>query len=316
MNADENMSVIRQESPGECHAGAFRAAPPKPARSRKNRGPCWGPGDYRGRPLAVVSMHGKIEQVSLAFASLLAMRPTALSEVDTDQLGTFSGEVERSGSAREVVFKKARLGAPWSSGGCCLASEASFGPHPVVPWLPFHEEWMVLWDPQRDCGWLEVERSSDTVYQSVQPRTWTELEAFLRRVDFPQQALVLKSEAGIAKGMCELEPVRRWVSQHGFGDLTVMTDMRAHHCPSRRRVIRRVALKLARRLRNHCPECRAGGFGVVDQVMGLPCALCGFPVEMVRELIDGCQLCGYQMRRGRPDGRTSADPGQCAVCNP
>ena len=59
---------------------------------------------------------------------LPACRVVVAAEVDTDRLGTFTGEVERPGPPRETALMKARLGQGATGLPCALASEGAFGP--------------------------------------------------------------------------------------------------------------------------------------------------------------------------------------------
>lgn len=92
--------------------------------------------------------------------------------------------------------------------------------------------------------------------------------------------------------------------------------MRADRNPTRLRVIRRLAVRLARRLRARCPACAAPGWGVLDLVPGLPCRWCGLPTDLARGELLGCARCEERREQPRPDGLTMADPGDCPRCNP
>ena len=51
---------------------------------------------YRGRTIAFGTKHGKATLVAGSFDALLRARVTAPANIDTDEWGTFSGEVERT----------------------------------------------------------------------------------------------------------------------------------------------------------------------------------------------------------------------------
>jgi len=71
--------------------------------------------------------------------------------VDTDTLGTFSGEVERKGCGLECAGRKCAWGLQLVGNKVAygLASEGSFGPHPFIPFLPCNQEILYFIDLQR-----------------------------------------------------------------------------------------------------------------------------------------------------------------------
>jgi len=85
---------------------------------------------YRGVTAAFATKHFKESVVAPAFATLEIS--VVVPEVDTDQLGTFTGEIHRVGTPKEVVLKKARLGIQASGLLYGIASEGSIGPDVVV----------------------------------------------------------------------------------------------------------------------------------------------------------------------------------------
>ncbi|HEY1079210.1 MAG TPA: DUF6671 family protein, partial [Bdellovibrio sp.] len=67
------------------------------------------------------------------------------AKVDTDLLGTFSGEVERRGAVREVLRAKIELAIKdRPKNRLFLASEGSFGPHPHLGFVPSDMEALML----------------------------------------------------------------------------------------------------------------------------------------------------------------------------
>ncbi len=89
---------------------------------------------YVGREICLTTRHGKEMALALPF-SLGLGASLSLSPCNTDQLGTFSGEVERLDDAINTCRRKALMGLEQSGLRLGLASEASFGPHPAVPML-------------------------------------------------------------------------------------------------------------------------------------------------------------------------------------
>ncbi|MBL7537713.1 hypothetical protein INQ15_25330, partial [Escherichia coli] len=72
------------------------------------------------------------------------------SGIDTDRFGTFSRDVERTGSQLDAA--RAKIAAAFAEAPdaqFALASEGSFGPHPYIPFAPLAREIVVLADRAR-----------------------------------------------------------------------------------------------------------------------------------------------------------------------
>ena len=74
------------------------------------------------------------------------MHLTVLLAFDTDRLGTFSGEIERVGSAKDTAIRKARLGITVTNLPCGFASEGRFGPHLLFPFAGIGHKIIVFVD--------------------------------------------------------------------------------------------------------------------------------------------------------------------------
>lgn len=280
---------------------------------------------YRGQRAVLTTMHGKEAVIAPVLCERLGMAVVTASAVDTDALGTFSGEVPRAGTMLEAAIAKARLGMAESGLAIGVASEGSYGPHPHVPFMAGGIELMVLVDDTRGIAVTEHLVEDAPVFDHAFARTSEELRPFLERIGFPRQAVIVKpaldAPAGtVYKGLRrkdELEAaVTACASLSGDGRALVQTDMRAHMNPTRMDSIRRLASALADRLAQLCPTCSAPGYGQVDVESGLPCEDCGAPSIMIRHQVFGCVACDHRERRPRPDGRAYADPGHCPLCNP
>lgn len=64
---------------------------------------------YRGKPVALATKHDKQRAIAPALTVSPGLR-VRLANVDTDALGTFTGEIARLGTPRETALAKARLG--------------------------------------------------------------------------------------------------------------------------------------------------------------------------------------------------------------
>jgi hypothetical protein len=281
------------------------------------------PSPYRGRRICLTTRHGKERALSLPVRHGLGAS-LALHTCDTDQLGTFSGEVERPGDALSTCRRKALLGLEASGLMLGLASEASFGPHPALPLLPVGQELLLFVDLERNLSVLERRLEWRTNYSHRRLRPEEDPSAWLRQVGFPSHAVIARPADGLrpplVKGLTDAAALREALvacrSADARGEVWLETDMRAHLNPTRMRSIRRLALALVRRLRSPCPGCRAPGWGLIDCEAGLPCRWCGTATELTAREVWGCQQCGHRELLPRRDGLEAADPGQCPRCNP
>lgn len=279
---------------------------------------------YRGKIAVLTTKHGKERVISrpLRVALGLAVR---IAEMDTDLLGTFTGEIERIGTPSEVATRKARLGMKATAESLGLASEGSFGPHPLIPWLPSNHELLVFVDDGLGIEVVESVITEHTNYNHTSVQRAEELDPFLKRVRFPSHAVIARPNEGLKpglvfKGITDIDTlqaaVERCADASSDGRVHIETDMRAHMNPMRRRTIRQVAFRLARRLACSCPTCGAPGWGQVGAERGLPCEECGTATSLIQHEVFGCARCSHRTLRPRSDGRLSAEPGECPYCNP
>ena len=302
--------------------------------------------------VAVATLHGKAEALAPALAPL-GLRLEAVA-IDTDALGTFAGDVERPGNARDVVIEKARRGM--AAAGCSLglASEGSFGPDPVLGFLPRHEELLAFVDDVHGQVIVLEHVGHETNWITKVLRPGPDLPAtlatLLAQIGLPSHAAVVKPNAWpgaavdhrseapqnavpaeaardnapatlpVAKGLRTPTAIEAAVvamaAASADGRARLEADLRAHMNPTRMRVIASLGERLRDRLATPCPACGVPGFGRVDVETGLPCELCGTPTDLVRAEVHGCGACAYRVVRPRVDGLASADAGHCPECNP
>ena len=283
------------------------------------------PSLYAGQSIVVTTKHGKERCLALPFRLGLGAHLVLAAGVDTDLLGTFTGEVPRVGTPREVALRKARLGMAATGLPFGLVSEGSFGADPVVPFVALHHEVLAFIDDERGLEVIEQVATNDTNFDHAVVASAAELDPFLRRVGFPAHALIVRPHRGgaahgIRKGLqtqAALEDaLQAAVRRSEDGKAQVETDMRAHLNPTRSKVIRRLGFQLALRLRRHCPACDAPGWGRVDVEPGLPCRWCRTPTHLTLHEVYACAACGHRDRYPRQDGLVAADPGLCPYCNP
>jgi hypothetical protein len=277
---------------------------------------------YRGKRAVLATKHEKLPLVAPAFAEEFGLEVVS-EEVDTDQLGTFTGEIERTLPPVETAVAKARLGIQESGLALGIASEGSIGADPLVPFLTSDIEHMVLVDAERGIVVTEVHRSLEITAVRAEVAVGQNLEEFLQRADFPRHRLIVRPRRGdsgsVTKGIATLYELESAIalaaSTSSTGFVVVESDLRAHHSPSRQRNIEHVAQLLATRVSHLCPECRAPGWGRTSYEKGLRCELCNAMIpEAIRQEVLGCVACDFTAYGKVLAER--ADPSICPRCNP
>ncbi len=280
---------------------------------------------YAARTAVIATMHRKEEAVAPALMSTLGLIVTSTPGLDTDQLGTFSGEIPRNGTMLDVALRKARLGMSAAGVPLGLASEGSFGPHPAIPYIPAGMELLVFVNDERGIVVTESLITEKTNYDHLVISPGEASDAFLQRIGFPTHGLIVRPNEGevasaLAKGIVDPDRLRRAIEAaagvSSDGRARMETDMRAHFNPTRMRSLAILAERLAQRLARQCPACGAPGFGRTGSRAGLLCEACGTPTELVVAEILGCPACDYTEERLREDGLQRAPAQHCPSCNP
>ncbi|MFP4314094.1 MAG: DUF6671 family protein [Alphaproteobacteria bacterium] len=278
---------------------------------------------YAGQKIVFATMHGKEKQAARLFKTGLGAEVFVPENLDTDALGTFSGEVERKSDALSVARKKCRLGMKMSGCKIGLASEGSFGPHPVYGFFPAGREVLYFIDDINGFETHEYALYERTNYAQKILNAPNDLNEFLNQARFPSHAIILRPhiwddkmqiEKGITSHPKALESFERFKSLSEDGQVWAETDMRAHLNPMRRHALMNLSKRLIKRLATPCPSCALPGWGRVDVLAGLPCELCAQPTDSVKADIWGCVQCKY--KEERPRGKEKADPANCVFCNP
>lgn len=276
---------------------------------------------YAGTVIAVGTMHGKERQMAPVFAAQLGARVIAPPGIDTDQFGTFAGEVTRTLTPVAAATAKARLAMSTAKVPYGLASEASYDT--CYGMLAMHQEILVFVDDTRGIQVVEGVNTPGAPGSPTMVETSQEAVAAARRFGFPAQGAVVKAtvEDGVqvfSKGITDADAflaiVNVAVTAADDHRAWVEPDLRAHHNPSRREVLAALASRLAGRLATPCPGCSCPGYGKVAVHEGLPCRACGCPTSLVSADIHGCPACEHRNDVARSE--TAAEPRFCPLCNP
>jgi len=278
---------------------------------------------YQGKSAVISTKHGKGALVAPVFAKILEVSVTEIA-VDTDLLGTFSGEVERVGTPIEVAIRKAKIGMEAAGAQLGLASEGLVGPDPTMPFLNSNIEVMVFIDSNLGLEISQVYRSFEiTTGRKLVAGADEEISDFLEKAGFPKHKLIVRStntpmqfcEKGIGSE-AQLRAVLQRAFQVAQGqEIVIESDLRANCSPSRARNIAHVAKLLAERISATCPICTTPGWGVVGYENGVHCELCKREVsEVAKSEKLGCAKCSHHATGKLL--REMVGPGECQWCNP
>lgn len=271
-------------------------------------------------------MHQKQQVMAPILEQALGIRLQVPSNLNTDQFGTFTRDIQRPGDQLMAARLKAAAALDLTGATLGFASEGSFGPHPFLPALAYNREVVILVDRTHNLEVVGEVVSTETNYRHQTVSSLHQAWEFAAKVGFPEHGLIVmttanpETPAGIIKGIqtaTDLEAaVESLLQRSTTGTVHLETDMRAHFNPTRMQAIAQATQDLIDKLNHCCPQCGWPNFSVVERRQGLPCGWCHLPTELVRSLIYGCQKCQFRQETLFPGGQEVADPQQCPYCNP
>ena len=279
---------------------------------------------YAGKCIVLTTKHAKSIAIAPPFEEILGAGVLE-HVVNTDELGTFSGEIERKGTALECAQKKCEWSIKSAKVDYALSSEGSFGTHPFIPFIPSNREILYFIDKKRKFHLHVTDLYTETNYQMGEFSSVEEVKAMAKKALFPSHALIIRTAMGYSDGPvfkgvmneADLEAaVQECLETSHEHKIWVETDMRAHVNPTRMEMIGRLAKTLAERLNCLCPSCYTPGWGRVDIEGGLPCGWCGTPTDEIKAEIYGCAKCRHKETKSPPHGKDAAEPSCCPICNP
>lgn len=280
---------------------------------------------YNGDRAILATMHAKERVIGPIVERFLGLRLEVAAGLDTDAFGTFSREIERSGSQIEAARAKIRAvfeRTPDLQVG--LASEGSFGPHPQIPFCALGHEIVVLIDRRTDLELVGHHATLRTNYSHAVVAEVPDGLAFAERVGFPDHGVIVMGcrDGRPAPTLALIKDAVTWDALGAAlgrliaetGSCFIETDMRAHRNPRRMRAIKRATINLVRRAGSPCPHCGRPGYGLTERLPGRPCSDCGEPTHLIRAEVLACAGCGWRAERAVDPA--TASPGSCGQCNP
>jgi hypothetical protein len=267
-----------------------------------------------------VTKHEKEHIVAPSFFDAFRSKVVGL-EVDTDILGTFSGERERELDPLSNARKKIDLAMlETSNAKYFLASEGSFVPHPEAPWITLNEECLLFYDKETQLSIHVFEYSNEVHFKRKSIDSATEIKEVIDSFDFPNHGIIIKlSKEGSQKYIKEIstDSELETVLLMAFGEgwlVEVESDLRAHRNPTRRKVIRKAGERLVEELKLTCPKCASIGQIIKKRIEGVQCANCGIPSRQVKSYLRSCYFCQHEWEQDLKN--PPIDPQFCSWCNP
>jgi hypothetical protein len=277
---------------------------------------------FEGRKLLIATKHKKETVIASLVEQELKVKVFVPLDYDTDQFGTFSGEISRKKDAIETLKDKCLKALDVYGYDLGIASEGSFGPHPSLFFASADDELILLIDKKNNLEIIARELSLETNFNAEQISTYGELKEFATKNKFPSHGIILKD----SQENCTIsyKDITSWESlQAAYESLRlnssscyVETDMRAHRNPTRMSVIKVATQKLLKKINSLCPNCQIPGYDVEEVISGLPCEWCKQPTNSTLAYRYQCKKCEYSSAQKFPNDKYYESPEFCSYCNP
>jgi hypothetical protein len=277
---------------------------------------------FSNRNLLVATKHNKEQAIAPIIEEKLGVKCIVNPYLDTDLLGTFTGEIKRQEDAITTARKKCMMAMQMSNCDLAIASEGSFGPHPTLFFVPANEEVLIFIDLKNKLEIVAREISTNTNFNASEIKTATELKRFAEAALFPTHALILRKSKDdyslISKGITDWKKLLETFTRlkQTAHTVYVETDMRAMYNPTRMKVIASATEKLIQKIESKCPNCNTPGIDISDIIKGLPCELCSAPTNSTLAYIFKCSKCNFTRKEKYPHNKQFEEARFCNFCNP
>jgi predicted Zn-ribbon and HTH transcriptional regulator len=280
---------------------------------------------YNNRVAILATMHNKEKVISPLLKEHLGINLIVPQGLNTDVFGTFTREIKRPDTQIITARLKAKKALEMYDEEIAIASEGSFAPHPLIPYIYANREIIIFLDQENDLEIIGELFSIETNFNHQTISSLEEAEEFAHKVGFPEHGLVI-SFANISTG--KIESIKGITSQENLinsvetaikntnGKFHIETDMRAMYNPTRMKNIAFATQDLINKINSLCPQCNTPGFMINQKIPGLPCELCHQPTSLIKAVIFQCQKCGFTQQQLFPNNQEFADPSLCEYCNP
>ncbi|MGB3640028.1 MAG: DUF6671 family protein [Rivularia sp. (in: cyanobacteria)] len=281
---------------------------------------------FKNQVAVLATMHKKERVIAPLFDKKLGIKVTVPQSFNTDRFGSFTRDIERSGSQIEAARLKAQQALLLTGESLGIASEGSFAPHPSLPYASCNLEIVIFIDRENDLEIIGEELSFDTNHSHLKVSNIQQAIDFAEKVGFPEHGLVVmlndypENSNEIIKGInteeALIEAINNSLTKSANGTVHLETDMRAMYNPTRMKNIEKATYNLIEKINCLCPKCSTPGFDIIQRIPGLACEWCHSPTTLTKCVIYKCQKCGFRKEQLFPDGKQFANPAQCMYCNP
>lgn len=281
---------------------------------------------FSDRLAVIATMHHKEKVIAPLLEQELGIRAIVPQQFNTDVFGTFTREIKRPGTQIAAAKLKAQKALELTGENLAIASEGSFNPHPIVPYIYANLEIVVLLDKFNNLEIIGEEFSTETNFNHQVVKSVAEAYEFAHKIGFPEHGICVFFEISenrrseIIKGINTeekfLETVNFALEKAHNNQINLETDMRAIYNPTRMKNIEKATRNLIQKINSCCPKCQTPGFEVTERIPGLPCEVCHTPTTLIHIAIYQCKKCGFRQEQLFPNGQKFANPAQCMYCNP
>jgi len=147
---------------------------------------------FKGRVGILATMHKKEEVISPILEKELGIKVIVPEGFNSDQFGTFTRDIERMGNQFEAARHKAISAIDLYGQTLAFASEGSFGPHPLIPFVPFNREIVLLVDKENNIEISGVATTTETNYSHKIVKSFKDAYDFSLSAGFPQHGVVIQ----------------------------------------------------------------------------------------------------------------------------
>jgi hypothetical protein len=280
---------------------------------------------YHNRVAILATMHNKEKVISPLLKEHLGINVIVPEGLNTDVFGTFTREIQRPDTQVITARLKAQKALEMYEEKIAIASEGSFAPHPLIPYIYANREIIIFLDQENDLEIIGEVFSMETNFNHQIISSLEEAEEFGKKVGFPEHGLVISfdnistGKTEFIKGITSQENLINSVEiaiKNTNGKFNIETDMRAMYNPTRMKNIALATQDLINKINSLCPRCNTPGFIINQKISGLPCELCHQPTSLIKAVIFQCQKCSFTQQQLFPNNQEFADPSLCEYCNP
>jgi predicted Zn-ribbon and HTH transcriptional regulator len=281
---------------------------------------------YNNRVAILATMHNKEKVISPLLKEHLEINVIVPQGLNTDVFGTFTREIKRPDTQIITARLKAKKALEMYDEEIAIASEGSFAPHPLIPYIYANREIIIFLDQENGLEIIGEVFSMETNFNHQTISSLEEAEEFAQKVGFPEHGLVISFD-NISTGTTEfikgitskenlINSVETAIKNTSDNKFHIETDMRAMYNPTRMKNIAFATQDLINKINSLCPQCHTPGFMINQKIPGLPCELCHQPTSLIKAVIFQCQKCGFTQQQLFPNNQEFADPSLFEYCNP